>query len=113
RSMTSPAAILVTTDGGSWRMRFMMGSVAFPPSFRECRLSCRLRRSATPQAAKTPGGHVSLRTSAGPLRWQRLRAVLIRPTCENRSEEHTSELQSRFDLVCRLLLEKKNYLDQS
>src|SRR5207249_7003829 len=27
---------------------------------------------------------------------------------EARSEEHTSELQSRFDLVCRLLLEKKN-----
>src|SRR5207249_5182157 len=27
---------------------------------------------------------------------------------DNRSEEHTSELQSRFDLVCRLLLEKKN-----
>src|SRR5699024_12698073 len=26
-----------------------------------------------------------------------------------RSEEHTSELQSRFDLVCRLLLEKKQY----
>src|SRR5699024_12218071 len=27
--------------------------------------------------------------------------------CAYRSEEHTSELQSRFDLVCRLLLEKK------
>src|SRR5437868_11698033 len=26
---------------------------------------------------------------------------------ETRSEEHTSELQSRFELVCRLLLEKK------
>src|SRR5437868_11780443 len=26
-----------------------------------------------------------------------------------RSEEHTSELQSRFDLVCRLLLEQKKY----
>src|SRR5699024_12004711 len=26
----------------------------------------------------------------------------------HRSEEHTSELQSRFELVCRLLLEKKN-----
>src|SRR5206468_10983439 len=26
-----------------------------------------------------------------------------------RSEEHTSELQSRSDLVCRLLLEKKNH----
>src|SRR5206468_10114846 len=28
-------------------------------------------------------------------------------TCLGRSEEHTSELQSRSDLVCRLLLEKK------
>src|SRR5438874_3286475 len=27
---------------------------------------------------------------------------------DDRSEEHTSELQSRRDLVCRLLLEKKN-----
>src|SRR5699024_12025942 len=38
---------------------------------------------------------------------------LLRNCCPNkkypvtRSEEHTSELQSRFDLVCRLLLEKK------
>src|SRR2546428_2214076 len=30
-----------------------------------------------------------------------------RPAVEGRSEEHTSELQSRSDLVCRLLLEKK------
>src|SRR3989440_4577788 len=30
-----------------------------------------------------------------------------RPSCPLRSEEHTSELQSRSDLVCRLLLEKK------
>src|SRR3712207_7390443 len=30
--------------------------------------------------------------------------------CATRSEEHTSELQSRQYLVCRLLLEKKNYL---
>src|SRR5699024_11313860 len=35
-------------------------------------------------------------TLAGVSRWVHLR-----------SEEHTSELQSRFDLVCRLLLEKK------
>src|SRR5205085_9532664 len=32
---------------------------------------------------------------------------LCEPT--NRSEEHTSELQSQSNLVCRLLLEKKNY----
>src|SRR5205809_2506840 len=31
-----------------------------------------------------------------------------RPTRAARSEEHTSELQSRLHLVCRLLLEKKN-----
>src|SRR5207248_11314157 len=30
------------------------------------------------------------------------------PPTEDRSEEHTSELQSPYDLVCRLLLEKKN-----
>src|SRR5438067_10663063 len=34
------------------------------------------------------------------------RAVRV-PAGRRRSEEHTSELQSRFDLVCRLLLEKK------
>src|SRR5438874_8419309 len=33
--------------------------------------------------------------------------VLRRPRAILRSEEHTSELQSRRDLVCRLLLEKK------
>src|SRR5207249_11443925 len=35
------------------------------------------------------------------------------PIDATRSEEHTSELQSRFDLVCRLLLEKKKFLLQS
>src|SRR5207249_7094002 len=30
------------------------------------------------------------------------------PQAARRSEEHTSELQSRFDLVCRLLLEKQD-----
>src|SRR5690606_27474972 len=33
---------------------------------------------------------------------------LARARAEARSEEHTSELQSRENLVCRLLLEKKN-----
>src|SRR5690606_40120272 len=31
-------------------------------------------------------------------------------TCRDRSEEHTSELQSRENLVCRLLLEKKKII---
>src|SRR5438874_9923796 len=34
------------------------------------------------------------------------------PACLRRSEEHTSELQSRRDLVCRLLLEKKKNVIQ-
>src|SRR2546429_5413266 len=36
------------------------------------------------------------------------REEAIRLGCSERSEEHTSELQSRLHLVCRLLLEKKN-----
>src|SRR2546422_5009549 len=36
-----------------------------------------------------------------------LSPFLREPLCPLRSEEHTSELQSRLHLVCRLLLEKK------
>src|SRR5438034_3850612 len=35
------------------------------------------------------------------------RQVVSKPQVRRRSEEHTSELQSHSDLVCRLLLEKK------
>src|SRR5437868_14078058 len=45
---------------------------------------------------------------AGPL-FVDANGVRLRRRRLQRSEEHTSELQSRFDLVCRLLLEKKNY----
>src|SRR2546428_11544505 len=38
-----------------------------------------------------------------------LTAGVPAPQARERSEEHTSELQSRSDLVCRLLLEKKKY----
>src|SRR5438105_9982355 len=40
-------------------------------------------------------------------RWPRGDLVGRYPRRRTRSEEHTSELQSRVDLVCRLLLEKK------
>src|SRR5207248_11767544 len=39
--------------------------------------------------------------------------VTVRPAAPSRSEEHTSELQSPYDLVCRLLLEKKKPLKAS
>src|SRR5438067_4392160 len=40
-------------------------------------------------------------------------AAAARARAGQRSEEHTSELQSRFDLVCRLLLEKKKTLTRA
>src|SRR2546429_3575312 len=39
--------------------------------------------------------------------WRRRRSPAAAQHTEQRSEEHTSELQSRLHLVCRLLLEKK------
>src|SRR5256885_8789858 len=40
-----------------------------------------------------------------------VQVVIAQPAA--RSEEHTSELQSPCNLVCRLLLEKKNHIDGS
>src|SRR5215475_15551939 len=47
------------------------------------------------------GGFYALNESTGTVKWSR------QLDTEPRSEEHTSELQSRENLVCRLLLEKK------
>src|SRR5207247_6899253 len=75
-------------------------AAAGPPDVRVDARGLRVRR----------GGGGSLGGPGGawrPLR--RLRAVRRRaPEPIARSEEHTSELQSRVDLVCRLLLDKKN-----
>src|SRR5699024_12678223 len=57
---------------------------------------CRAVRAARP----SPWWNSPAPSSGGSRRW----AI---PPGRWRSEEHTSELQSRFDLVCRLLLEKK------
>src|SRR5437868_13206948 len=57
------------------------------------------QRQETPDAAQDPKkATLSLLEEIEPT---------IKKVAEERSEEHTSELQSRFDLVCRLLLEKK------
>src|SRR5207249_12024566 len=57
--------------------------------------------------AKLPSRKDSLHCSC--FRWlssaRNARQILSHTPCSSRSEEHTSELQSRFDLVCRLLLE--------
>src|SRR5687768_18003436 len=59
------------------------------------------------------GDNLPHRKSAGSIRMARSAVSLLRAPAQHdrildrRSEEHTSELQSRLHLVCRLLLEKK------
>src|SRR5207247_4401693 len=77
------------------------------PSRRVCaspRARARASSSPTVRARLAPAG--STRGSSG----GRARRVCCK-SLELRSEEHTSELQSRVDLVCRLLLEKKKIKD--
>src|SRR2546427_5909844 len=55
-----------------------------------------------------------LTASGGPFRLRdpaTLSEITPEQACAHRSEEHTSELQSQSNLVCRLLLEKKKRLD--
>src|SRR5438105_6898462 len=67
-----------------------------------CTLTQRLRRRKDHKLRRAELGDVVLGNHIGSdLQFVRERAN------RRRSEEHTSELQSRVDLVCRLLLEKK------
>src|SRR5207249_10013114 len=61
------------------------------------------RIALRPAASRADGGTAR----AGAARWRHHSTW-----APARSEEHTSELQSRFDLVCRLLLEKKKKKEQ-
>src|SRR5438034_3628096 len=51
--------------------------------------------------------------SQGPIVETHKAAILAALDITNRSEEHTSELQSHSDLVCRLLLEKKKKIKRA
>src|SRR2546427_8663218 len=61
----------------------------------------RRRRRLPPQGRRQPGGPRHRRRELP------ARRVRLEQTRDHRSEEHTSELQSQSNLVCRLLLEKK------
>src|SRR5699024_11321393 len=52
-------------------------------------------------------GTAAVISPVGQLKYGDTEIVINNNETGERSEEHTSELQSRFDLVCRLLLEKK------
>src|SRR5699024_11368545 len=88
-----------TTLFRSWSRRcpYCVTSTASPTSMPTTHTTCSWHRvSSTPRTGSGKWTSVATSPPAGP------------PSCSApRSEEHTSELQSRFDLVCRLLLEKK------
>src|SRR5207249_3401205 len=72
-------------------------------------------RNEFERGENSPQGVLMQRIHAAAYEWHNYgkstignRSDIERVPTENRSEEHTSELQSRFDLVCRLPLEKKN-----
>src|SRR3712207_7581586 len=67
----------------------------------------RSRPGAGGRGARQMRAEVDAETRAGLEEERRLLLDSLRDL-ERRSEEHTSELQSRQYLVCRLLLEKKN-----
>src|SRR3712207_8671598 len=66
----------------------------------------RSRGAARPPPARAPRGRAAAGAAATTARRDRPSRT-PRPLLPGRSEEHTSELQSRQYLVCRLLLEKK------
>src|SRR5207249_3905562 len=76
----------------------------------------RARRSARrSRSARSMRRGIRCRASPGPSRWRSAPTRAVAPSVgrrpsrrrTGRSEEHTSELQSRFDLVCRLLLDRQ------
>src|SRR5262249_59117487 len=89
-----------TTLFRSWRLRGT-GGASRKRRPRSGRGAGRARVRHSPPAASSPSARPGL--SGQPLP---LSALHVRRAA--RSEEHTSELQSLTNLVCRLLLEKKN-----
>src|SRR5207302_9287624 len=83
----------------AWRLRAMMSSAIWHAFSIKCYRESSSRSSsygASLRMPRTSFGHRSHRFAA----W-------VKSDSKKRSEEHTSELQSRENLVCRLLLEKK------
>src|SRR5690349_22112535 len=83
------------------------------PTRRSSDLKARPAPSSDMARGLSSGGPQTLPTSRGrrlATTWRRAsrHVTLRRAQGKERSEEHTSELQSRRELVCRLLLEKKN-----
>src|SRR5204862_918057 len=81
--------------------------ISAAPKCRKARSGCGVILASTSYTHEAIGqspGHAPQIASA---RLRQVQLIGDMAICSKRSEEHTSELQSRRDLVCRLLLEKK------
>src|SRR2546430_4508199 len=100
RSTLFPYTTLFRSDRRSAVMRMMfLRSRDLKPGTRTI---MRYSPGARLAAAKSPDSVVV-----------RVRVAWVRTCSNTRSEEHTSELQSQSNLVCRLLLDKKIYRDRA
>src|SRR5438034_7688158 len=114
------AAVRISSLNGppreAWRFvkKWIVGHEAWPAISRNCSFRARLATIRRPNKAWSRSGLRPHRRSHWQVRRQP-RERLPPKRCQlvprvprlYRSEEHTSELQSHSDLVCRLLLEKK------
>src|SRR5438067_3958062 len=82
----------------------LLATVAWPEELFGKALFAKMKWFNEPASATQSGDQLVVRTKPKTDYWRKT-------FYDYRSEEHTSELQSRFDLVCRLLLEKKNSSD--
>src|SRR5207248_10840297 len=81
-----------------------------PPEIYALSLHDALPISASRCAALSAQGRLGAALPQWPLRTRTVCKARVLQRDAARSEEHTSELQSPYDLVCRLLLEKKKHL---
>src|SRR5438034_4442476 len=91
-------------------MRRASRSALFPYTtlFRSVRLYEKLALELDYNVMFSQQGHLTIAHTDRGVTTLRERAEVNRLLGVDRSEEHTSELQSHSELVCRLLLEKKN-----
>src|SRR2546422_3687409 len=82
-------------------------STLFPYTTVWRRRNTRWRRPSPTSRTRRPRAPCDPRGRAGKPARSREKIRRRSPPARERSEEHTSELQSRLHLVCRLLLEKK------
>src|SRR3712207_5602582 len=114
RVLPSDAVLAVTSNNETYLPSELEGAVRFVRSLGVEHLVVDTRELDDPNYASNPANRCyfcksTLYSDLKALAEERGFACVVDGANKDRSEEHTSELQSRQYLVCRLLLDKKNY----